>query len=117
MSVTLTNEKRDGDLCVLTFKATDNGSVTTPFDVVGHITQVALHSVTGSDTVRVALEDTSTGMSLISNRTFTSDLSNDFGLSSFKQGGGGYCSGPLKFTVSLHAGSVEHIWNLFYTKL
>ena len=68
MSVTVTNAKRDGDLCVATFTiTTGGGNATTTENVVGHINQIGVTNSAGvSNAFTFVLEDTANGMQLFS---------------------------------------------------
>ena len=94
MSVTVSNQGRDGDLSTVTFSVTGNGNATTSFDVVGHVKQFALNLVSGvgSDPFDIELSDTTHRYLMFSENSKTADeLQN-----SFRNGSGGYCQGPLK---------------------
>ena len=113
MAVSERSHVRDGDVCKVTFLATDNGNATTADDVIDQVTQFAFNQSAGTDAMSVTLNDTSTGMQLFTGGSVSADISGR----NFNNGGGGYCRGPLKLTISGHAGSISTDIIVYYTKL
>ena len=113
MAVSERSHVRDGDVCKVTFLATNNGNATTADDVIGHVTQFAFNQSAGTDAMSVTLNDTSTGMELFTGGS----VSDDINAKDFYNGGGGYCRGPLKLTISGHAGAISTDIIVYYTKL
>tara|TARA_R100000808_G_C2154131_1_gene164903 strand:- start:6663 stop:7010 length:348 start_codon:yes stop_codon:yes gene_type:complete len=115
MAVTVTNAKRDGDLCVATFSITSGGgNATTAEDVVGHIKQIGVTNTAGvSNSFTFVLEDTASGMQLFSG---TAD-SDDIATSGVNNGAGAYCRGPLKFSFPGTTPTIARAIEVFYEKL
>ena len=100
-------------MCGVTFLATDNGNATTADNVIGHVTQLAFNQSAGTDAMSVTLNDTSTGMELFTGGSVSDDIS----VKNFNNGAGSYCRGPLKLTISGHAGAISTDIIVYYTKL
>ena len=113
MGVTVTNTKRDGDMCVLAINVTSSGgNATTTENVVGHLKQFTVDGTGGiSDSFTLTLEDTANGMQMFSG---TVDMT-DMHPTNFNNGSGAYCRGPLKATASTM--TVARTINLYYEKM
>tara|TARA_R110000824_G_scaffold194047_2_gene376478 strand:+ start:58 stop:405 length:348 start_codon:yes stop_codon:yes gene_type:complete len=115
MAVAVIDHQRDGELCTVTYRVSNNGNASTTANVIGHVTQFALNNVTGSgvDPFTVKLEDTENNYLLFEENNKSADET----LDSFRNGGGGYCRGPLKLTVTNHAGSITFNVIVYYTRM
>ncbi len=113
MAVTISSHQRDGVLCTLTVTADANGNVTTSNTVVGQIVQVAV-TRSGSQTCTLTLEDTSNGMTLFTKSSFAAtDITPD----NVNAGGGAYCRGPLKATVSSISSADSQTFVIYYIRM
>lgn len=115
MAVAVIDHQRDGEVCTVTYRVSGDGNASTTTDVIGHVTQYALNNVTGSgvDPFDIDLEDTENNYLLFSENNKSTDETPD----SFRNGGGGYCRGPLKLTVDNHAGSITFNVIVYYTRM
>lgn len=116
MGVTVTNTRRDGDLCVVAFSVTaGTGNVTTTENIIGHINQIGVTKPTpsGSDEFSFTLEDTANGMRLFTGTVDSEDIST----SGVGNGSGAFCRGPLKFTITVAPLSVTRTLEVYYEKM
>ena len=92
-----------------------DGAASTTADVIGHVTQFAVNNVDGSgvDPFDIDLEDTENNYLLFSeNGKGADELPN-----SFRNGGGGYCRGPLQLTVDNHLGIINFNVIVYYVRM
>tara|TARA_R100000664_G_scaffold2132_1_gene5507 strand:- start:8812 stop:9153 length:342 start_codon:yes stop_codon:yes gene_type:complete len=113
MAVAISSHQRDGVLCTLTVTADANGDVTTGNTVVGQIVQMSINR-TGSQTSTITLTDTSNSMEIFAK---SSAAATDLAPDDINAGGGGYCRGPLKVTISSIASADSQTFVIYYIRM
>ena len=113
MGVAISSHQRDGVLCTLTVTADANGDVTTSNTLVGQVVQMSINR-TGSQECTITLTDTSNGMDLFAK---SSAAATDLAPDDINGGGGGYCRGPLKVTISSISSAASQTFVIYYIKM